>query len=573
MSFVFPTNASQVQAFAGALFGVQVGSATLAQVNADILANGGLTATLNGYYSATQGSTANAAKAVATNLGLTGAALTEGTAYITSQLNAAAPSARGAVISNIVNLFGTYGSDATFGASATAWNTKLAAAVGYTGATNVAIGTVVITNSVFPLTTAVESKTLGAGNDTFDSLNSTASTTLNAGDVLVGGDGTDRLAIVSSITGGGTLGAGVQTTSVEQLSVNAVTATTVDAATMAGVTDVYNNASLAAVTVTGLAKIANVHVLNTNQSTTATFAADAIAGAADATTVLLNGAATTANSTVTVDGIETINLVAAGTASGSATTNTTVTSNALNTLNVTGVNAVLSAGLPGATATVTGTVTSDAGAHDVTVTGVAATSKLSVSMNAGNDTVGISTIAATHTINGGDGTDTLVAGTAISITTGANISGFEAVSTGAFAVALPTGNLINAVTFTGTGGSVSTVLSGATVSQAVTGTNTVSNTAWTTGTADALTVNVGAAGNAAGSTGIITQNLTATGIDTATINNLQASGDVAARTVGVTSANLKTLTVNSANCGPNSGCEHQHNASGDHGVCCCSNRR
>ena len=54
MSFVFPTNASQVQAFAGALFGVQVGSATMAQVNADILANGGLTATLNGYYSATQ---------------------------------------------------------------------------------------------------------------------------------------------------------------------------------------------------------------------------------------------------------------------------------------------------------------------------------------------------------------------------------------------------------------------------------------------------------------------------------------------------------------------------------------
>ena len=396
----------------------------------------------------------------------------------------------------------------------------------------------------------MESKTLGAGNDTFDSLNSATSTTLNAGDVLVGGDGTDRLAIVSSIANG-TLGQGVQTTSVEQLSVNAVGATTVDAATMAGVNDVYNNASLAAVTVTGLTKIANVHVLNTNQSTTAIFNAAAIAGAADATTVLLNGAATTASNTVTVDGIETINLVAAGTASGSATTNTTVTSNSLNTLNVTGVNAVVSAGLPGASATVTGTVSSDAGAHDVEITGVAAASKLSVSMLAGNDTVRISTIAATHTISGGDGTDTLVAGTAISTTTGANISGFEAVSTGAFAVALPTGNLINAVTFTGTGGSVSTVLSGATVTQtAATSTNTVSNATGWTGTTDSLTVNVGATGTAVGSTGAITQGLTATGIDIATINNLQAATDVAPRSVGVTSANLTTLTVNSAGVAP-----------------------
>jgi len=137
----------------------------------------------------------------------------------------------------------------------------------------------------------------------------------------------------------------------------------------------------------------------------------------------------------------------------------------------------------------------------------------------------------------------LVAATAITTTTGANISGFEAVSTGAFSVALPTANAITAVTFTGTGGSVSTVSSGATVTQAATGTNTVSNTAWTTGTADTLTVNVGATN----STGAITQSLTATGIETATINNLQSSADVNARSLGVTSSSLKTVTVNSAN--------------------------
>ena len=202
----------------------------------------------------------------------------------------------------------------------------------------------------------MESKTLGAGNDTFDSTNTAASQTLNAGDVLVGGDGTDRLAIVSSIAGGN-LGQGVQTTSVEQLSVNAVDVTTVNAATMAGVTDVYNNASIQPVIVNGLAALANVHVLNTNQNTTVTFAAAAVAGLADATTVLLNGAATTALAApvVTVNGIETINLVAAGTASGSATSATTLTSDTLTTLNMTGVGARVVAGLPGATATVTGT--------------------------------------------------------------------------------------------------------------------------------------------------------------------------------------------------------------------------
>ena len=98
MSFVFPTNASQVQAFAGALYGVQVGTATMAQVNNDILANGGLAATLNSYYAATFGSvaTATVANTVAANLGLTGAALTSGSAYIAAQLNAAAAGARGA---------------------------------------------------------------------------------------------------------------------------------------------------------------------------------------------------------------------------------------------------------------------------------------------------------------------------------------------------------------------------------------------------------------------------------------------------------------------------------------------
>ncbi len=192
----FRTNALKVQAFAGALFGVQVGTTTMAQVNADITSNGGLANTLNGYYASSFGNVANAtvAASVAANLGLTGDALASGTAYITAQLNGAAAGARGAVISNILDLFAGLASDATFGAAATAWNAKVDAANAYTGAANVAIGSTVSQGTAFTLTAGVDTPAGTAGNDTF---NATAAT-FSASDVLIGGAGTDTLNIVNS---------------------------------------------------------------------------------------------------------------------------------------------------------------------------------------------------------------------------------------------------------------------------------------------------------------------------------------------------------------------------------------
>jgi len=169
-------------------------------------------------------------------------------------------------------------------------------------------------------------------------------------------------------------------------------------------------------------------------------------------------------------------------------------------------------------------------------------------MGDGNDTVRISSISALQTIDGGTGTDTLVAGTtAITTTTGANIRGFEAVSVDAASVALPTAtNTVSAVTFTGTGGTLAGLTTGGTVTQAATGSNTVSNATGWTGATDALTINVGS--STVG--GALTQSLTATGIELATINNAQLSSDITARSVGVTGANLTTLTVNSAGSAP-----------------------
>jgi hypothetical protein len=100
MAFTFPTSANQLQAFAGALYGVQIGSVTMAQVTSDIAAVGGLDIALNNYFASSFSGvpTASVAASMASNLGLTGALLTEGTAYIAAQLNAAAPGARGVVL-------------------------------------------------------------------------------------------------------------------------------------------------------------------------------------------------------------------------------------------------------------------------------------------------------------------------------------------------------------------------------------------------------------------------------------------------------------------------------------------
>jgi S-layer protein len=214
----FRTNAVKVQAFAGAMFGVQVGSTTMAQINADITSAGGLSNALNGYYASSFGgaTTASVAATVAANLGLTGDALTAGTAYVEAQLNAAAANARGAVISTILDQFAGLASDATFGAAATAYNDKVNTAVAYTGTTNVAIGTVVATSSVFTLTSGVDTPAGTAGNDTF---NATAAN-LNAFDVITGGAGTDTLNIDDTAAGALASFSGVTLSGIEKININ-----------------------------------------------------------------------------------------------------------------------------------------------------------------------------------------------------------------------------------------------------------------------------------------------------------------------------------------------------------------
>jgi hypothetical protein len=336
MSF-FPTNASQVQAFAGALYGVQVGSVTMAQVNNDIQGNGGLANTLNGYYSATFGgvSTATVASTVATNLGLTGDALTAGTAYITAQLNGAAAGARGAVVSNIVNLFSTLASDATFGAAATAWNTKVATAIAYTGATNVAIGSVVATSNVFTLTTGndvadansafrgslVDSFRFTSGNEGITA----GISTLGAGDIFIDSSTSD--VDVLNVTLSGSSGA-FTAQNIETINVNMAAGTAVlDLTSVIGAKNVNLSGAVAGrVDGFNAAAASRVEFATNSYTNGATLRPATLAGTsttAETINVTVTGASygTTAatRSLITIDGnagngqLETLNLTSSGT--------------------------------------------------------------------------------------------------------------------------------------------------------------------------------------------------------------------------------------------------------------------
>lgn len=476
MSFVFPTNASQVQAFAGALFGVQAGSATMAQVNADILANGGLIPTLNGYYSATFSSTAVAAKAVATNLGLTGAALTEGTAYITAQLNAAAPGARGAVISNIANMFGTYTTDATFGAAATAWNTKVAIAASYTGASNVAIGSVVVTNSLFALTAGVDSPTGSAGNDTFIADNTGTVKTLSVSDQINGGDGTDTLNVYlaagDTTTGQGTL------TSIEQVYINGGAITAYTAPTGSQALSIDSPVALTNATYTLSGQTVTLKSALTASTGGGTTMTTTLASASTATSANVTLAGYTSSGTdthvlaVTGAALTTLNLTSS--IASNKISSLTNSSAALTTLNITGDKALA------LTDVLTGLKTYNAsaatGAVTLTISGKTPSSTLSITGGAGNDKVEFGAGAAgpksTMTLVGGAGTDQLIIADA-SLTNSAGINkatGFEQVGItviGAYDVAtvtsIPTYNVTTAVaggtaaTPDATGGATGTV--------------------------------------------------------------------------------------------------------------------
>jgi len=223
------TNGTVLARVAGALYNTQMSNATYGEVAA--LDPSALVNTLysRDFSSATD---ATVATTLLTNLGLSSV---EGlNNWVAAQLTAAG-SNKGAKVVELLNGFAQMTSDATYGAAATAFNTKVDAALalsqttGNAGGTFSAVGVVVNTDSTFTLSTDVDTKTGGAGNDTFNA----TSTTLTAGDTLNGGAGADTLAITLN----GNPGA-AELSGVETVNARLVSNSTVDAALWTGVTAV-----------------------------------------------------------------------------------------------------------------------------------------------------------------------------------------------------------------------------------------------------------------------------------------------------------------------------------------------
>jgi len=141
MSFLIPTNAVQIARFANGLYGAQLGFASTNGIVSDV-ASAGLIPKFNEYYSLSFGAqtTAAVAQQIVTNLGIvngsngqTASSVSVALAYVTGQLNAAAPAARGAAVKAVLDLWSTISADpvngSTYGAAATTWNSQISRAV------------------------------------------------------------------------------------------------------------------------------------------------------------------------------------------------------------------------------------------------------------------------------------------------------------------------------------------------------------------------------------------------------------------------------------------------------------
>jgi len=211
------TDTVAVQRFAMGLFGVQVGTVTMAQVDKQIDRTS-LGATLNSYYTSAFGgqTTAAVAATLVANLGITGAGVAGAVAYVTGALNAAAPAARGEAVSSIINLFSGLTADATYGAAAQAWNANVDVAAAYTGAANTAFGSVIHHS----LTAGMDNLFGSALADVFTADMAAGGNTLQSGDAINGGAGNDTLHAVLG-QNGDSFAITAKTSSVESVIVQA----------------------------------------------------------------------------------------------------------------------------------------------------------------------------------------------------------------------------------------------------------------------------------------------------------------------------------------------------------------
>jgi len=352
------TNGTVLARVAGALYNTQMSNATYKEVAAMDPA-----ALVNALYARdfSSASDSTVATTLVTNLGLTSVAgLTN---WVAAQLTAAG-SNKGAKVVDLLNGFAQLTADATYGAAATAFNTKVDAALalsqtdGSKGGTFAAVGTAPVNGGTFTLTTGADlagtSSASNAGLATgfrFTSGNETITAdigTLSGSDTLIDASSTDADVLNVSLTGasGTFVSSKVETIAAQYVAgspdldlTNVYGANTITVSgTVAGTVSELD-ASVKQPTI-GIENYGRVLTINAEQ-----LSGTALAGTAETINVSVTGAtygttaATRSGVTLTADTgggtLETLNITSAGNAANTfaldASTNVT-----LNTVNLLG---------------------------------------------------------------------------------------------------------------------------------------------------------------------------------------------------------------------------------------------
>jgi len=317
------------------------------------------------------------------------------------------------------------------GVTTTASLTTSTSAASLTAITSTVSSNVSATGQTFTLTNSSNQTTGGAdnfngsaGNDTFLAL---ADGSLDNGDVVNGGSGTDTLTARYSLNGNKTINTSivnVETVLVDLDDGLITTAETfsmsVDSFTGLSTIGVKDSASTSTkedtVAFSNIATGVQMAVINGDANSKVTFGYKTTTGLTDAAKLSMEAGVA---DTITVAGIETINIVAV---SGKSAVDT-LTTTAATTLNISGAGELTLTNVDDVTKTIdastmTGKLSVDGiGAIDVAITG-----------GSGDDTIAMGTSLTTaDTLVGGSGVDTLEVGADLTAVQ-AKVTGFETIS-------------------------------------------------------------------------------------------------------------------------------------------------
>lgn len=275
------------------------------------------------------------------------------------------------------------------------------------------------TGETFTLTTGIDNFTGTAGNDTFIAGAVGTTSTLNPGDQIDGGAGTDTLKMYDAANAAAFGSAVIKNVEI----VENYATSDLNVSANAGVQQVWQMGNTGATTTT-TASLAQTVGLSGAFSDDATVTFNNATGANDSATIAVKDAAVAATKSVFVAGIENLTVQAAG-----KNALTTLNANAAKSLTITGEGSVsatvagtttlakidASGNTGGVTLSVANTavaaagiaITGGTGNDSISLTGTAV--KSTVDLGAGDDTLSISAVpTAGSTLNGGEGTDTLV---------------------------------------------------------------------------------------------------------------------------------------------------------------------